>query len=60
MGKYAQLVIGTAGAGKSTYCAHMTEYLQSMRRTVHIMNFDPAADELQYEPSIGASSHLIL
>ncbi|KAG9394881.1 ATP-binding family protein [Carpediemonas membranifera] len=50
--KFAQLVIGTAGAGKSTYCSNMLEYMASLKRTVHVMNLDPAADALQYDPSI--------
>ncbi|GKT34540.1 putative multi-domain containing protein [Aduncisulcus paluster] len=53
MGKYAQLVVGPAGSGKTTYCRKMYEHLQSIKRKfVHMFNLDPAAEELGYEPSI--------
>ena len=52
MPKYAQLVMGPAGAGKSTYSSIVQEYFQASGRAVaHIINFDPAADTLRYEPS---------
>lgn len=52
MPKYAQLVMGPAGAGKSTYCATVQEYFAAAGRSVaHVINFDPAADTLRYEPS---------
>ena len=52
MPKYAQLVMGPAGAGKSTYCATVQEYFEaSGAATAHIINFDPAADKLRYEPA---------
>lgn len=52
MGKYAQFVMGPAGCGKSTYCLKMAEYCESIKRRVHIVNLDPAAEDLNYEPSI--------
>jgi GTPase SAR1 family protein len=52
MPKYAQLVMGPAGAGKSTYCAQVQEYFEAQGRAVaHIINFDPSADTLRYEPA---------
>jgi GTPase SAR1 family protein len=57
MGKHAQLVIGPAGSGKSTYCASMAKFLKdSQKRTVHVVNLDPAASDLIYEPSIDIRS----
>jgi len=53
MGKYAQFVMGPAGCGKSTYCARMLEHCTAMKRVVHLVNLDPAAeDPLCYNPSI--------
>eukprot|EP01100_Stratorugosa_tubuloviscum_P001000 TRINITY_DN1220_c3_g1_i1.p1 TRINITY_DN1220_c3_g1~~TRINITY_DN1220_c3_g1_i1.p1 ORF type:complete len:286 (-),score=145.61 TRINITY_DN1220_c3_g1_i1:37-894(-) len=52
MGKFAQFVVGPAGAGKSSYCAAIQEYYSYERRTVHIVNLDPAAEDLRYEASI--------
>ena len=40
----AQLVIGPAGSGKSTYCELMRTHLEAMQRRVHVINLDPAAD----------------
>lgn len=50
--KHCQIVMGAAGAGKSSYCAAFQQHCLSTRRTVHIMNCDPAAEGLAYEPSI--------
>ena len=57
MGKHAQLVIGAAGSGKSTYCYNMANHLTIARkRTVHVVNLDPAADHFLYSPSIDIRS----
>ncbi|KAL7201250.1 hypothetical protein ACSBR1_033038 [Camellia fascicularis] len=34
---YAQLVIGPAGSGKSTYCSSLYKHCETMRRTIHIV-----------------------
>lgn len=53
MGKFAQFVMGPAGCGKSTYCARMQEHCAAIKRVVHLVNLDPAAeDPLCYSPSI--------
>ena len=50
--RFAQIVMGPAGSGKSTYIKRMDEYFQSIKRVVHCVNLDPAADDLLYEPVI--------
>jgi len=52
--RYAVLVTGPAGAGKSTFCASFMTHLQASRRTGHLVNLDPAAapDSFEYAPSI--------
>lgn len=50
--RYAVLVTGPAGAGKSTFCASLITHAQSLGRTVHLFNLDPAADKFEYPPSI--------
>ncbi|CAM9263982.1 unnamed protein product [Scytosiphon promiscuus] len=49
MGKCCQMVMGPAGTGKSTYCKVMQEHCQNARRTVHVVNLDPAAETFEYE-----------
>jgi len=52
MPRYAQLVIGPAGSGKSTYCQNVYQHCQSIKRTVHVVNLDPAADHFEYPVSV--------
>lgn len=52
MGKYAQLVIGPAGCGKSTYVEHLHQHCQAIQRSVHCVNLDPAAEAFGYPVSI--------
>ncbi|PVG04143.1 hypothetical protein CPB86DRAFT_693646 [Serendipita vermifera] len=47
--RYAVFVTGPAGAGKSTFCANAVTHLQTLKRTVHWVNLDPAADPEAYE-----------
>ena len=48
MVRYAQLVMGSAGTGKSTYCAAMQEHAAACRRTLRVVNLDPAAETFRY------------
>lgn len=43
--RYAQIVVGPAGSGKTTYCKALQEYLTACRRRCHIINLDPATEE---------------
>lgn len=52
MGKYAVIVIGPAGSGKSTLCYALSEHYSIKGRSTHIANMDPAAEKLPYEPSL--------
>ncbi|KAF2069593.1 hypothetical protein CYY_009084 [Polysphondylium violaceum] len=52
MGKHAQLVMGPAGSGKSTYCDTVRKYCEETKRSVHVVNLDPAAEVFQYPVSI--------
>ena len=49
---FGQLVIGAPGAGKSTYCEGMRQYMGALGRDVAVVNLDPANDEPPYEPAI--------
>lgn len=48
MGKYAQLVLGPAGTGKSTYTQTIVDWCEASGRTVYACNLDPAADTVPY------------
>ncbi|XP_015929939.1 GPN-loop GTPase 3 [Parasteatoda tepidariorum] len=48
--RYAQLVIGPAGSGKSTYCSTVVKYCSDAQRFVKVFNLDPAAECFTYEP----------
>ncbi|KAG5417702.1 hypothetical protein I9W82_005338 [Candida metapsilosis] len=45
---YGQVVIGPPGAGKSTYCHGMYQFLSAIGRKSSIINLDPANDRLPY------------
>ena len=48
MPRYAQLVMGPAGAGKSTYVNTVEQHYATLRRKVHCINLDPAAEHFVY------------
>lgn len=54
MPRFAQLVLGPAGTGKSTYCAALYAHIKATdpHRHVHVVNLDPAATELAYTPTV--------
>lgn len=52
MPRYAQVVIGPAGSGKSTYCKQIYEHCQSIGRMVHVVNLDPAAEHFEYPTAV--------
>ena len=53
MGKHAQVVIGGAGAGKSTFCKTVAEWCSVSKRPVHVVNLDPAAESFGYNVDLG-------
>lgn len=50
--RYAVFITGPAGAGKSTFCSSLITHAQTLGRTVHLFNLDPAAEKFDYEPTI--------
>ncbi len=44
--------MGPAGSGKSTYCSTLVKHAQVSKRTVHVINLDPAAESFDYEPAV--------
>ncbi|WWC61193.1 uncharacterized protein I303_103773 [Kwoniella dejecticola CBS 10117] len=49
---FGQLVTGPPGAGKSTYCNGLQQFLTALGRPIHIINLDPAVPTPPYECSI--------
>ncbi|KAH8592392.1 GPN-loop GTPase 3 [Bisporella sp. PMI_857] len=52
MSKYGVLVMGPAGAGKTTFCSALITHLQNNRRSCFYINLDPAAEEFVHEPDL--------
>lgn len=50
--RYAVLVTGPAGAGKSTFCASLITHANTLGRQVHLVNLDPAAERFEYQPAV--------
>lgn len=50
--RYAQLVMGPAGSGKSTYCSNMVRHGEDEQKVIHVANLDPAAEFFDYEPLV--------
>lgn len=48
MPRYAQLVMGPAGSGKSSYCSTMVQHCGTLNRSVQVVNLDPAAEYFNY------------
>lgn len=49
---YGQLVIGSPGSGKSTYCHTIQQYYHKLHRQLILINFDPGNELIQYTPDI--------
>lgn len=50
--QYGQIVIGPSGAGKTTYCSLVQEHSEVLKRSVVVINLDPAAEDYKYECSV--------
>ncbi|CAH1957041.1 unnamed protein product [Acanthoscelides obtectus] len=50
--RYAQLVIGPAGSGKSTYCNALVQQGVDLNRNIEVVNLDPAAEYFDYQPVV--------
>ncbi|PHH64606.1 hypothetical protein CDD81_4217 [Ophiocordyceps australis] len=45
---FAQLVVGSPGSGKSTYCDGMHQFMGAIGRACSVINLDPANDHTNY------------
>ncbi|GMM33484.1 putative signal sequence-binding GTPase [Saccharomycopsis crataegensis] len=49
MSRVGTVVLGPAGAGKTTFCNSLVTHMQQIGRNCHIVNLDPAAEAKKYE-----------
>eukprot|EP00505_MAST-04D_sp_SCG-Rhode-Island_P003953 Stramenopile-MAST_4_protein_3953 len=52
MGRHGQFIMGPAGVGKSTYCNYIQTHASVVKRNVHVVNLDPAAEHFEYDVAI--------
>ncbi|KAG5975902.1 hypothetical protein E4U58_006894 [Claviceps cyperi] len=52
MSKFGTMIMGPAGAGKSTFCAALITHLQLNRRSAFYVNLDPAAESFEHTPDL--------
>ncbi|KAL8985846.1 MAG: hypothetical protein Q9205_000564 [Flavoplaca limonia] len=52
MSKFGTLVMGPAGAGKTTFCNALIQHLRLNKRSCFYVNLDPAAEDFSYEPDL--------
>ncbi|KAI1412144.1 GPN-loop GTPase [Hypoxylon sp. FL1857] len=52
MSKFGVMVMGPAGAGKSTFCASLITHLRLNRRSCFYVNLDPAAESFEHTPDL--------
>lgn len=50
MPRYAHIVVGPAGSGKSTYVSAMLAHAEACQRSMFAVNLDPAAEIFNYNP----------
>src|ERR1700761_9257382 len=50
MVRFAQIIIGPAGSGKSSYVSAMVRHGEAINRSINAFNLDPAAEHFDYEP----------
>ncbi|KAF3803194.1 GPN-loop GTPase 2 [Colletotrichum gloeosporioides] len=49
---FAQLVLGSPGSGKSTYCDGMHQFMGAIGRACSVVNLDPANDHTNYPKAL--------
>ncbi|KAL9631798.1 MAG: hypothetical protein Q9164_005697 [Protoblastenia rupestris] len=52
MSKFGVVVMGPAGAGKTTFCSALINHLRINKRSCFYVNLDPAAEDFAYEPDL--------
>lgn len=57
---FGEIVCGSPGSGKSTYCYGKHQLFTALKRPISIVNLDPANDALPYPCAIDISSLITL
>lgn len=57
---FGEIVCGSPGSGKSTYCFGKHQLFTALNRPVAVVNLDPANDSLSYPCAIDISSLITL
>uniref|UniRef100_A0A7C4HC06 GTPase n=1 Tax=Staphylothermus marinus TaxID=2280 RepID=A0A7C4HC06_STAMA len=55
---YVIVILGTAGSGKTTLSAALSDYLIDNEMDVIIVNLDPAVENLPYKPSVDVREYV--
>ncbi|KAF2773739.1 transcription factor fet5 [Teratosphaeria nubilosa] len=50
--RYGTIIMGPAGAGKTTFCSALIAHLRANKRSCFYVNLDPAAESFVYEPDV--------
>lgn len=57
---FGEIVVGSPGSGKSTYCHGKHQLLTALNRPISIVNLDPANDNIPYPCAIDIASLITL
>ncbi|MCH0629889.1 ATP/GTP-binding protein [Kocuria palustris] len=57
---FGQVVVGGPGAGKSTYCYGMYQFLLAIGRSLAVINLDPANDLVPYPVAVDIRDYITL
>ncbi|MCS7128493.1 MAG: ATP/GTP-binding protein [Sulfolobales archaeon] len=55
---YFIVILGTAGSGKTTLTATLSDYLSYLNLDAAIVNLDPAAENLKYKPDVDVRDYV--
>ena len=57
---FGEIVVGSPGSGKSTYCYGKQQLLTALNRPISVVNLDPANDNIPYTCAIDIASLITL
>lgn len=57
---FGEIVVGSPGSGKSTYCYGKQQLLTALNRPISVVNLDPANDNIPYTCTIDLASLITL